>query len=547
MYYSEEGLNLLLAITRIAFFYRDVVFDVLLICVLYHIDENILGRLIGQGSDGYYDSVGGLNLLFTCYYLMFVLISSETWIYIQVLRKRMGFAKIFAVENYEKMSTTTAIVFPIHFCKMEEFEIEFKIRSIEREITKELNKINEEGYNDFSAYVIEKAAVLQNLHKQLYELNDLYCQIQVVESVGEREFQIVLQTLLYVQAQYYLRLGTLFNEQFGIPITVLFVASWTIGILSVSNSIIKYRNSHRFPFGPGILGKILIFLTVMILVIGKTVFVSAALLNMPYLHPLVHIIKILITYLYNRFLWRKTDSHCIESVLAASVVAAFIRVPKSNSETRNFTLRKFLIMSSGIPSVLILELISYVLYDVVGNIARQFTTLQEIDEDGLGDNAKKWMYYYKIVFRQLDITFAISWFAVVILLYLIFVMLYYYRGHPKKDIINEKKKDKPTKSSKKDSDNLLDSQSKKEGVSFPCPKKPVPEETRNTIEETTVNMVSNPDANSNEETNLDIAKTGCGSQQHFTESGEEVISVVVHTDDTSMEKVTFSILKEVEI
>jgi hypothetical protein len=185
------------------------------------------------------------------------------------------------------------------------------------------------------------------------------------------------------------------------------------------------------------LGKILIFLTVMILVMGKTVFISASLLNLPYIHPFVHVIHILITYLYNRYLWGKTNGHRIESVLAASVVAAFISVPKNNSETRGSTIRKVLTMYSGIPSVLFLELISYILYGIVNSIIHLFVTLDEIDEAGLGDNAKKLMDYYILIFRQLDMKFVVCWIGGVLLLYLTFAILYYYKGHPKKDIINE--------------------------------------------------------------------------------------------------------------
>ena len=82
IYYSEEGFNLCLAIVRIVSFYRDVVFDALLICILYNLDDNILSRLVNENEESYYDSVAGINLRLTCYYLLFVLIASEAWIYI---------------------------------------------------------------------------------------------------------------------------------------------------------------------------------------------------------------------------------------------------------------------------------------------------------------------------------------------------------------------------------------------------------------------------------------------------------------------------------
>ena len=154
--------------------------------------------------------------------------------------------------------------------------------------------------------------------------------------------------------------------------------------------------------------------------------------NALYIHPIIHTIKIFVTCFLNKYVWWKKDSHTIELVLAASIVAAFYNKENQEKSGKCSSLRIFLTMASGIPFVVVLDFISYIPYDIRGDIQRLIANLK-IDPNIEGKVADKLF----VVIRLLDIYFILPWAERVILLCKVLVRLYYIIGHPRKDIINQ--------------------------------------------------------------------------------------------------------------
>lgn len=441
IHYSTQGINLAISIAKVISFYRDVVVDIILISILYHIDDKILKHIMSGSEDDRYDSVAGINLKLTSFYLGFVLLFSEIWIYFHIFKRRKNLAKIFLIKTHKTLSTTIVSMFPIHASVLEQFKIQYKLLEIDREINHQLGiKCSSGPTTDAITMVENWAQRIDELNKQLHAVNQLYSEIQIIESAGERELQLVIQTILFVYAQYFPRLLTLFDDVFGIPVYTVFVVNWIIGLMTITNSVINYRSSKRFPFAPGLLGKILIFLTVFILVFGKVVFVTASLGNFPYLHPVAHGLKIVLTYLYSRWIFNHKGEKNFETVIAASIVGAFFTVPKKDFLNKNNKYKEFFSKFGGLISVVILECMSYILYGAFGITLRSLSLPKDINVNIIGDFALTHKTYFEEIFLKFDYKFVLVWPGMIITLYMIFVTAYYYKGHPKKIIINEKNK-----------------------------------------------------------------------------------------------------------
>ena len=122
---------------------------------------------------------------------------------------------------------------------------------------------------------------------QLYHLNTIESEILILELALEQEPQAVIQCSIFWLMLDFGRLKLLVDTVFGIDLTVMFVVTLSVQILSMTRNYSRAINRRRYPVLPGILGSALQGISITFLIAPKTLVLSASLLNVPFLHPLI--------------------------------------------------------------------------------------------------------------------------------------------------------------------------------------------------------------------------------------------------------------------
>ena len=442
IYHIGVMIDIITALFKVAMFYRDFVVDVILIYIIYHLDYMVLQHL---QSDIRYHSVAGINFRLLYYYLIFVLIFSEIWLFLRSFKIRKEIAATLDIDGGKIFPQIIITVFPIHVLILGKFNIEYGIRKLNREIALIFERMKSETDENLVAEnVVVCTRKFDRLNHKLFNLTKLFNEIQVIESCGEREFQLVVQLILFVNAQYFERIKYLFDDQLGIGMEYLFIINWIIGMITLTNSIINYKASSKFPFKPSILGKILRFLAVYLLLTGKLIFIAATLCTYPYLHLLAHAIRFITYLLLFRCINGKSffENGALVNVLTVS--AAGYKCENVAKPFATMILNAF----GGVLFVTILELLTFGFYGGLGMLVRNpkliqlcktsylcsFTEPDSIDETEHG--LLGWLY--KESFQLYNPYLLVAWAILTIICYLLLSSLYYKLGHPRKECINQK-------------------------------------------------------------------------------------------------------------
>ena len=125
---------------------------------------------------------------------------------------------------------------------------------------------------------------IEKLKHQLYHLNRLESEMQVLETALEREPQTVVQLCLFILMNRFKRIRLLFSSYFGISIEIIFGVTWALTLFSISNTVYGYLHSKRWPISPGFLGTIVQLIAIGGLVASKLLLIAITLLNAVYLH-----------------------------------------------------------------------------------------------------------------------------------------------------------------------------------------------------------------------------------------------------------------------
>ena len=123
--------------------------------------------------------------------------------------------------------------------------------------------------------------------KQLYFLNDLESEILIIELALEQQPQSVIQCSIFWLMLEFGRLKLLVDTVFGIDLTVIFVATFVLQIVSMTRSYIRAIHRRRYPISPGIVGQVLQAISIACLIGPKIIVLSVSLLNFTYLHPII--------------------------------------------------------------------------------------------------------------------------------------------------------------------------------------------------------------------------------------------------------------------
>ena len=308
--------------------------------------------------------------------------------------------------------------------------------------------------------VITTSNKIEQLENQLYHLNRIECEIQVIETALEREPQTVVQLCLFILMKRFKRIKLLFNSFFGISIETIFVVAWLMTLLSITKSVYGYLHSKRWPICPGCLGIICQLFSIAFLVLSKLVFISITLLNAVYLHPFLYMVNMLFIVLYNKLFSGNMEEY-FQHTLVTGIAPAYYKSSKKDSKSKiirscSTILQKYGIMINSV----ILHLITLMIYSAMGailritvfhyNIKKTYNNNDTINEDHTNDNMKlngvernqeKKSYLDQILFEQPLHNFPIQFvvgYIICIVFYVLLSAIYYRVFHPWKIIICEK-------------------------------------------------------------------------------------------------------------
>ena len=434
--YGKNCLDMIFAFLRVCVFYFDVFRDLWLIFQLYYMDSVIL---VLKECEDRYSTVGGINYTYLIIYMLAVTFLSETWIFAHAYKRTKHIRKPFGIESGNKYLIWMIMVFPIHFAFFGIAYINIKNRELFyklENIFKKKSMDNETVDDEHHLKALEIATRLEKNYRHQFLLNKFLSELETIESCGERELQLVAQSMLMINGRFFPRIRTLFSGVFGMDILHVFAINFFFTILSITRNVIRYRNAKRYPLSPGMIGTILQFLTVGALMTAKIFFISIAVSNAAYFHIIGHILKILIVYIVCKCFGSRTTS-LFDAVIATSNTAAFFTqvAAPNDSNMSNYTVKKYLKMYGGFFSTMLLEGLSCFIYLLLGNLIRYLQRLGLINPSNIPDRVFEndpWQYVLRKYLVEFDVGRIIFWMICCFWLFSLFGYIYYQKGHPKR-------------------------------------------------------------------------------------------------------------------
>lgn len=432
-----------LAILKLGLFYYDVLKDILLISLLKQVEITLLDD-VEETTE--YD-FGGLNFTVTRWYLVIIFILSETLRIGYMQNNTQNFPAAFRISPRNKLASFFVKIFPIHFILFGKALLNCRIL-LEIHSLKKLLRKNHPTQTSIDDNTAEKIIGIINrldlYAKESYHLTMLETNIQIIETIAEREPQSVVTLCLFFLMQNFNRIKLLFESSAKVEISIqkFLIITWTISVISIVKSIFARLHSHRYPIEPGIIGKILQHLSIAIIELARLILISVSLLNAMYLHVFLYAFNLMIAYFFCKFSYRDI-SNLYEHVPFIILIPTFYSstdMRKRKNDVHNTTIRKYsnLILEKFV-SPLSLYMITFVVYCSIGAILRQTTFPYNIklkdDKDIQNDLPildKSAFQNYIIDFPYLEV-FGI--YTGAIALHLLLSLVYYRIGHPWKVIL----------------------------------------------------------------------------------------------------------------
>ena len=337
-------IQLILVMCNIVVFFYDIVKDVTTIMLLVHIQDNILAD---EDIRNKFVTVGGINFQVLIAYLCIVLVISETGIFWHISTRRSVLN--INVNSKSRLEMTGIKVFPVHFVYLRTCTVKIKILVLQDKLkhmlkTKELFLTKDFQEKQAANTLVRLADNMEDLNHKLYHLNLLKGEIQVLQSVFEREPQTVVQITLLILMINFPRLSLLFTAYFGtsMEVIVLVVAlSALTTILSITKSVYRYYHSKEYPIAPSIFGAMAQCIGIMALVVPKYVLISITLLNAYYLHPVFYLVNLHLIFLYDKIISNSRTSN-YHQLMARMIAPVFYKPSTTYSE--NTFLRAYLFL-----------------------------------------------------------------------------------------------------------------------------------------------------------------------------------------------------------
>ena len=333
-------------------------------------------------------------------------------------------------------------IFPIHAAILEDAYLQIMNRRITREVERVFLEVcanrltTDEGHLQF----LKLANILEHNNEQQYYISKYLAELQIIETCGERELQLVIQTTLFIYSRFFPRISILFSESFGMDIRLVFAINWAFTIFSITKSVISYRNAKRYPMAPGIVGKVVQPLSVASLVTFKVLFVSIATSNAPYFHIIGHVIKISISCLIVKA-FGNSLLNFFNVVISTSNCAAFFTHEEIAETLVSKKSQKRLQGKGGnFMIILLLEGASYLIYGSLGCLIRYLQQINLINSSNIPIRSYD-EDPIQYILRSLLVHFELRWILFLLAssfwIFAVFYYFYYQNGHPKKSAIYE--------------------------------------------------------------------------------------------------------------
>ena len=466
--YIKSIVEIAISLLHLVLFYYDVFKDIIVLYILSHIETSIL---TDRDMMFKFDTVGGINFQVLIIYLAVVLVISEAAIYWHIGNRKDMFGKTFNINVNSKVSRAFIRVFPMHFIFLQKCALNINNLFLENE----LKVAYREAFKRSKVFQVDVLATdiitisnkVQKMKHQLYHLNKLESEMQVLETALEREPQTVVQLCLFILMRRFKRIRLLFSSYLGISIETIFLVTWVLTMFSIANSVYGYLHSKRWPISPGFLGTIVQLLAIGGLVASKLLLIAITLLNAVYLHIFLYGFNMLIIFLYYKLFSGNMETY-FEHTLVTGIAPAFYKSAQKASKSRIIRWCSTILHNYGIViNSVILHLITFLIYSSMGAILRNTMfhynikknsgnndDTMEHDNNGVtkqtGNEANQETQGYldQIVFEQPLHNFPVFYvvvYMVCILSYALLSGLYYGVFHPWKMIMDKKNSVEDTK------------------------------------------------------------------------------------------------------
>ena len=457
-FYMDVFIQIVLAFLNVGMFYYDIVKDIIVIYLLSYVHNTLLND---TELTTRFDTVGGMNFRVLINYLAIVLIFSEAAIYWKINNRKDMFRETFNVDINSRVGRYLVKVFPMHFIFLTTCAVKIRVLVLKRQMKSILNRKHMVQINSVVNDVITISDKIEELNKQLYNLNIMESEMQVIQTALEREPQTMVQLGLFILMKRFKRISLLFNSFFGVTIETISVVTWLVTMFIMTKSVRGYLHSKRWPIGPNCFGMIVQFLAISVLLLPKLLLISLTLLNAFYLYPFTHAFNLLLILLYNKlFCWN--NEKYVHYILVAGIAPAFYKSSKTYSKSNLIRSCLRILQKYGIViNAVVLQFITLMIYSTIGailrhamfhfNIRKTYGINNNIIEDHTNDtmpqnvdgmNQNLQGYLDIILFDQPLHNFPIHViviYIVCIVIYVLLTVIYYRVFHPWKIIIWQNK------------------------------------------------------------------------------------------------------------
>ena len=216
--YLQILLQWLLAIATLMMFYYDILKDLIGICLIKQVDTTLFDDMEKEER---FDSVGGINFKVIYYYLISILVTSEFLRIFYMHKCEEKFADAFHINSDKKVATIMIKLFPIHFLLYTKAAVNCKVLREIHALDNLMHDIDDKPIdNEKAKRIMEITNNLDILYKQSFYINQMECNIQIIETLSEREPQSVVTFSLLLLMQKFSRIRILFDSFFGIPFEI---------------------------------------------------------------------------------------------------------------------------------------------------------------------------------------------------------------------------------------------------------------------------------------------------------------------------------------
>ena len=359
-------LQVIKGIVSLFLFHLDFIKDVMMLNVIRYTNNTLLND---EDLKTRFDSVGGMNLQVLIAYLSAVLVVGEVMIYIHIYNQS-GMMKSMYNGRFDSWVLDGMLaIFPVQYVILKKTAIQMNIMRLEHHIDLVLHSNKVILPACITKEVIEASEEKEQLQHQLYKINNIQCEMGILQSSFEREPQTIVQICLLILMTKFRRIKLLFSAYIGIPVKLVVGASSLMSMHFIANSIYKYHNCKNWKSTPDFLGAVTQHLAVFSLVSSKLIFVAIILLNAYYLHTFVFISNLVFIHFYIKF----TDmdgKNNIFLLLKTGLAPAFYKPSRTISSKP--LMKYFLGLSQKYPMVntVTLQFATLFLYCYVGGILR---------------------------------------------------------------------------------------------------------------------------------------------------------------------------------